>query len=209
MAKVKSEGILIVRFPPPRPADLGRELRRKVENLLEKAGTASAYGGSAAGWSFDIRIKNPADLPLWTGRIRELLREQGAPPETALEASVRRGPAPVDLTGGPPSDKELAPLMFRPGADAWADLFVNLVGAVPGFNEYVSGVRQAIGAEGEVTHSCALPTYATLTIQVPDHRRLGACLAALLPELKRPHAGDGASLRLCTETRPEITSLGP
>lgn len=208
MAKAKSEGILIVRFSPPKPADLGRELRRKVENLLEKAGTTSAYGGSGSGWSFDIRIKKPGDLPLWTERIRQLMREQGVPAETTLEASVRRGPVTLDVTAEPPSAKELAPLMFPAGLDGWADLYVNLTGAVERFEEYVGGVRLAVASEGDVTYSCALPTSANFTIRVPDHRRLGTCLAALLPELANRQAASRPSLRVCTETRPEITSLG-
>lgn len=208
MAKVKSEGILIVRFPPPKPADLGRELRRKVENLLEKAGTTSAYGGSGRGWSFDIRIKKPDDLPLWTERIRQLLLDQGVPRESTLEPSVRRGPATVEMAAGLPSDKELAPLLFPAGVEAWADLYVNLSSPVERFEEYVASVRDAIGAEGEVTYSCALPTSANFTIQVPDHGRLRACLAALMPQLEHHHEGSGPSLRVCTQTRPEITSLG-
>ncbi|HEY1188360.1 MAG TPA: hypothetical protein VGE74_11930 [Gemmata sp.] len=199
MAKTKARGAIVVRFPPPVPADFGRALKAAI---LERLGpgdecctsNTGALGGPP-GWAFDIRIKRPEDTAAAAVAVAGCL----APLAATMEVSERRGPVEVPLTGGGWD----AGLLFPDGTDAWADLYLTLPAAFGERDAVVTAARDAVAPHGTVTHAVKLSTL-NLSVRVADARNAAACVAKLAGWL----SGAGAKLSACTQSRPVVTVIG-
>lgn len=202
MPKVKSVGIIIVRFPPPIPKDFGRALKQRfLERLPDdtECGTSNTGSmGGPAGWAFDIRIRRVADTSTSVAIVQELLKGPPTVDALQMEVSERRGPVQMAL-GDAQAPEEL---QFPAGTNAWAEIFLKLPSTHGERDALVEAANAAIRPYGKVTHAVKLSTI-NMTARVDDAGNLGPCLQSLVKWLE----GVAAQISVCTESQAEITHL--
>lgn len=193
------EGIIIARFPPPVPKDLGSELRAAIVSRLpfndgSSACNTGAFGGPP-GWSIDIRIANVSALQESAATVAGILRERNL--AATLETSERRGPISAALPDG---EFGFETLLFPAGTAAWADLYLKIPGVKGRTSEIVAELNAAALPHGKVTHHCQLETL-NATIVVEDAGNAAECIETLRSYLA---AHPGTRLDFCTQNRPTI-----
>ncbi|HKB42729.1 MAG TPA: hypothetical protein VKD72_40245, partial [Gemmataceae bacterium] len=136
--KVRREGVIITKFPPPVPHDLDSQLSWAVAKSLGKAGGCTAAADpDGDGWAMDVRVAKPEATADWAQRLITLLRKRKVARQSTMELSVRTGPIEASVYSAG-DDAGWSSLLPAESESAWADVFIKIPGRVTDYDTLVA-----------------------------------------------------------------------
>jgi len=205
--KVRREGVIITKFPPPVPHDLDSQLSWAVAKSLGKAGGCTAAADpDGDGWAMDVRVAKPEATADWAQRLITLLRKRKVARQSTMELSVRTGPIEASVYSAG-DDAGWSSLLPAESESAWADVFIKIPGRVTDYDTLVAELRDAIKGTGEVDWSLNARTYISVILRVQDARNLATCVRNVCNLLTRRKVSRRSTITACAQTMPQVVPV--